>query len=346
LLLRGEHIVLDQRSNLMTIPGPGEMHTKARSLPGEQRGGQRSVPAMVIIWKNSLEFDGLVAQFHGHVRVNGSSTFEDGDVAAFRIDGQEMRAELTGRLSFVDPPDENAVGNVDLATLTFPDDVVLQNRTTNRAGELESTEQMDVKTLVLDQRTGDLTARGPGQLSSVRRGMPAPAPGRSAQSELMNVQVHYQNAIQGNLVQREIEFQGRVHALYGPVKNWNERLDRDSGPIGSDAFHLHSETLRLTEMPAADARSKPHHEILATQAVEVHGESFDAFGETLHYDASKALLILNGTEREPARIDSDWENGRAKAKSIRIWHKDQRVKLENIQQFQIGPFSNRPGVQR
>jgi hypothetical protein len=86
LVLRGARIIVDQASNMMTIPGAGEM------LTPHTAGQTVDAPPMAIAWSDSVEFDGSTAVFHGQIIARGQRMLEHNQVAHFTIRGRDMRA--------------------------------------------------------------------------------------------------------------------------------------------------------------------------------------------------------------------------------------------------------------
>ncbi len=349
--LRGERIWCDQMANRMWIPGPGEMITP-RDLRSSATAapGSRAVPPLTITWSEGLEFDGTAAVFRGEIIARGLHLSPQGDLSEFRVRGQEMQAELTRRISFVDPPEAGQSLDVDLRSLSFRGEVLAENRTKAADGSAKSWEELKVVDLKIDKPANLLTAAGPGTLSSVRlssgfKGLtPQPAgplpPAPAQQPSLVHVQVRFAHSLTSHLLDREITLFGRVRATYAPVQNWEQRFDPERQALGPEGLELLSEELQLTEMPADDPRRPPHHEMLATGNVQVRGESFRATGHRLSYDDGKDLVILEGTGRDLAVIRSAWGNGNAEARVIKVWPKSKRVQSEGIRTLDFGPVSN------
>ena len=312
---------------------------------------------MTITWSQGMDFDGRQVVLQGQVKANGEHLLDNGELARFAIAGTDMWALLTDRVDFMHPPSRRDDLVVDLLEIGFRGEVRVENHTFGPERQLTSWEEGNLRNVTLNHLSGQLNAEGPGWLSSVRfaedtklvpaagpRPQPRPA---KAGPQLVHVQVHFNRQLAANLANKEVQFFERVRAIYGPVTNWEERIDPVQGVLGPDRFELNSDQLHAIEMPPVAPSKTPRHEMIATGNVHVWGDTFDARGHRLSYDDSKDLMILAGRNgRDLASIRSSWLNGNAEAREIHFWPKSKLVKSEGIQGIDInlGPLSSPPAA--
>ena len=105
-------------------------------------------------------------------------------------------------------------------------------------------ERTEVGDLRINLQSGELTAAGPGWMTSVRRGSANPlragdagrtpaaptgqdAPAGRDDSRLEYLRVRYRGSITGNVHQRQMTFHDQVRTTYGPVDTWDSTLETD-----------------------------------------------------------------------------------------------------------------------
>ncbi len=378
LILRGSQIFCRQGTNLLWIPGPGQMLTPSTvpnqassshagsshagsslAAPGQTGTGQRrqdassadsshpagSAPPLTIDWKGRMQFDGLLASFLEGVHVHGEQTGKGGETSQFGIRGSELQVELTRRVSF-SQPESNEDSEIGIRILRFPGQVLMENQTRQPDGQPASWEEVEVTHLRVDPIRGRLEADGPGWLSSVRvsgnsaPGSALPAGPPQKEGGLAHVRVGFQRAMVGNLNTREVELFEHVLTTYGPVDDWHDRIDPLRGALAEGGIEMRSDRLRLTEMRSAGARAQTHYEIQAVGNVEVRGERFQASGYRLSYDDSKDLLILQGNGREYAVVKTPETNGVHEVKELRVWPKSKKIQSD-VRSIDLGPVGSR-----
>ncbi len=108
----------------------------------------------------------------------------------------------------------------------------------------------------------------------------------------------------------------QIRAIYGPVANWDQRLemyDRPHGPLANELL-LSSDHLIVDQLTSPGGQ-RPHVELtalgnVATEVASANGDEFNARSHTLTYDQSKDLITLRGATLEGGgRIDATvWRN--------------------------------------
>lgn len=346
LSLIGDNLQLNRGDSRLWVAGPGTMTLPAsvNGLGGDRPpAGPRATVPLNVTWTGRMEFDGQQAHFLNGVRVRGTQASSAGEVYAFTVTGQELDVALTRR---VDLTQNEQQAKPAVQQLAFRGAVLLENQG-SRQGQPISFDQLHVADLTIQHATGDLQARGPGWGSSVRHRV-APVPRaerqdpvvtpRSGPPELAYVRVDFEEQLTGNLHRREVEFQGRVRALYGPVANWDQTLDPDPlTGLGPGELLLTSERLTLAEVGSSDARGEAAVEMVAIGNASVEGDQFTARGARISYAHAKELVLLEGDGRNDAEL---WRKGSsapdAAAQQIRFWTRDNRIQVDGARFLNLG----------
>jgi hypothetical protein len=218
----------------------------------------------------------------------------------------------------------------------------------SRQNQRLSIEHMKVRDLRLDQGTGKLHAAGPGWGTSVRRkqGMPAgpatprPAPAERSGDELIYVRVDYDDELTGNIQTRDLEFRGRVRATYGPVSDWDGKLETEpQDGFAEGQLLLSSDRLTVAEIGPRGPQDETPIELAAIGNAMVEGDKFTARGWRIAYARAKQLLILEGDGRNDAEF---WRRGStapdAAAQQIRFWQNENRLDYSQGRYLNLGPL--------
>ena len=353
LAVRGTDIQMMRAGSRVEIPGPGSMILTPDARAGPLRppagGASPASGPITVEWQGRMEFDGRVAKFLDDVRVQARQSTRRGELLDLLVMGHQLDATLNHRLD-LSRQDQDA--ELDLQSLVFRGEVLLQNRTSERGGQT-SFDQMQVRDLSLDRASGRLHAFGPGWGSSVRfrkrlraEGADAHASTADAQdAQLVYVRVRFEDEMVGNMETRQIECRGRVETVYGPVVRWDATLDSDppEGP-GPGVFLLTSDRLALAESEThgSDAHG-PAVELLAEGDATIEGKGFTARGQRISYAQAKDLFILEGDGRNDAQI---WFQGSstpdAAAQQIRFWPRTRSLQVDGGRMLNLTPVA--PGT--
>lgn len=345
-------IRLNRGDNRIWIDSPGKMLLPATARRRDAGPARESAPAQAmplsVAWGGRMDFDGRTARFLRDVHVSGSQRSDKGEVFDLLVMGHELAVTLNQdvNLSRDKPPED-----LDVQELAFAGGVYLQN-TGRLAGSQTSYDQLQVRDLTIDQRSGRLHAYGPGWGSSVRydKGLtertlnPAASTG-SAEPRLVYLRVDYEDEAVGNVLARELEFRGRVRTLYGPVDAWNQTLDpAPVAGLGRGQYLLTSDQLAVADVAARVSSPEAGIEMTALGNATIEGEAFSARAWRVAYARAKELVILEGDGRADAEL---WRKGSttpdAAAQQIRFWTKTQSIQVDggrflNLSQV-AGPLS-------
>lgn len=329
--LTGEEIQVDQGANRVWLDVPGTIRIEVdRDLQGQPLASPQLAE---LTWQGRMDFDGQTARFTRGV--------------AARMQGQELRTEqmdarFTRRIELAGArpqPGASGAALADLEALLCRDGVEFNGRTLDERGQLLSLERIVAVNLALNQRTGALTAAGPGWMSQVRRGAPplaaapAAAPPSNSDGALNYLRVEFQRAIVGNTRKRELAFTHLVTAVFGPVPGWDATLntDDDVDRLGNTGGRLECDELRVTQLPAAGT-SETTVELDALGNTRIEGAGFSARAARLKYAQAKDLLVLEGDGRSAAQLWWRPSPGEAPstnmAQRLLFWRSTGQVKQE------------------
>lgn len=329
LTLSGEKIEGSKASNSMEVNGPGWMTLPMnQGLVGEVAAGRSQLR---LDWKGGMRFDGQRVVFHQDVTARTPQQF---------VRTSQLIATLTRDIDFTDPGRMHDIG---LANLRCPEEVTLENRSL-ADGQVQSIDRMQLRDLRIDQTSGDITAAGPGWIKTHRLGgqmafaagppgaAAAPQANVAAANELSFLRVDFQQSVVGNFRQKRLTFVNQVKCLYGPVRDWQQELDRgDIAKLGPKQVELSCDRLAILEMPGA-VRGQKNIDLDAEGNMRVDGEQFVAQGHRLSYNTGKEMLTLEGSGQRDAELWRDRASGGPRAyvaaRKINYWKETGRVRVD------------------
>jgi len=311
LTMSGPSIHLHRGENRLWIDGPGKANLP---IPTEKKSIQPPPPVeaemMNVFWQRSMTFDGSTALLVGEVQATSKTQ---------RALSETLEVTLAKPIDFANPQPQ---GETDIARLRFDGGVDLENTTLDPLGERTSVEQLQVRNLLIDRRTGALQADGPGWLTSIRKGgaealsggpgqvsTPLPLPAGDS-GELTHLHIEFRGGITGDVNKHDISFQEQVKTIYTSVKDWDTRitmqdLDRAGlAALGEKGALLSSDRLTVREMamPVTPAGGQKWIEMEASGRTLVEGHSFTARAERISYTTDKEQLVLQGDGRNDAEL--------------------------------------------
>ncbi|MFP6670096.1 MAG: hypothetical protein VB857_01675 [Pirellulaceae bacterium] len=318
LKLIGMDIHLDQQINRMWVAGPGEMHL-------QQAQASRPPNSTQITWGKRLDFDGQTVTIEKDVKTLVQSHAANGQSTQTRITGALLQATLNRHLNLQQP---DSTTPLQLRRLTYGGGINIISQTRSATSQPLSIDQLQVRSMSLDQQTGELQATGPGWGSSVRVDQRKKVDANPmAPPELIYVRVQFENGIVGNILNRHIRFYRRVQTLYGPVPDWNHVLDANiPNGLGEQGIELVSEQLEL-----ADLQQQGQSVVLtATGNTHLESQKYSALAHQLKFAQLNSLLVLEG-DRLPAQLflkPSKAGAPDAAAKKIMYWFDTNRLQVE------------------
>jgi len=307
MTLRGSTIEMEKQTNRLWIDGPGQM-----TMPMNQdlQGQPIAKPeTMRITWDGGMDFRTNTVVFDRNVLAKSNHQF---------LRTEKLAATLTrpvdfGNLNQNQPatPDEQP----QLAQLRCYGLAYLEGRQFDERGRQTSLARGQTPDLAIDRITGAISATGPGWITYVSHGSdqtlrarpgqpekPKP-PGKAAADELKYVHVQYQDSITGNLNRREVTFGDKTKTVYGPVPNWDAKLDaEDPASAGPQGIVLDARKLTVRQTTPRGQAERGWFELSAVGNVLAESVQFTARGHELDYAEEKDQIILRGDARSPAEF--------------------------------------------
>lgn len=314
-MLAGE-VKLDSGQNRLWIDGPGIANMiMKRDLSGRENAAPTPIE---LRWQGGMNFDGRTVLIRQNVRADGPDD---------HLQCDEIAVHLTSKIEFGKNVDQKAI---DVAEVECRGHVKMDHKSHDEMAQT-SHERMELTRLSVNQGTGAISGSGPGvirsthfadQLASMTG--PGAAAAKATEPTASGAKLHYlrvdfQHGLTGNIILREMMFQGRVRTIYGPVDAWEQELDPNLPDLlPPETLTLTSEELRINENPLWASR-RPQEikaasgspigpvQLMAGGNVRIEGESpkrgsFAAVAERASYDQEKELFILEGAGRVLASI--------------------------------------------
>ena len=295
--------------------------------------GLKPAGPITFAWKERMDFNGLIARFHGDVTVTGKQQSAKGDMSDLLVRGDKLSVTLTQRVDFTK---EKQSPDLNVREMRFDGQVSLHNQG-SRGGQRTSIDVMQVRDLTIDGLTGRLQAFGPGWGSTVRynKGLNddrnrLPGDNRTRAPGLIFVRVNFEDQVTGDFASREVEFTGRVNTIYGPVTAWDQTLDSDPpGGLADDQYLLSSDRMSIVDMGSSTESGPSGIGLEANGDATIEGRAFSARGQRISYARAKELVILEGDGYNDARL---WMRGSttpdASAQQIRYWARTNSIQVD------------------
>jgi len=333
--LTGSNINLNCGTNRLWIDGPGWMDLPLdRDLDGRPL---RDPGRLRVQWEQRMTFDGRTARFEESVLATSRQSRQKMDLHTETLDVGFLQPI---RFADVDNQPETKIERIVCDGGVLMESRSFQEQIQSSLGHLQVAE-MEINLV-----NGQTTARGPGRMTTIRRGAsdlltspagqsptsPHSTPTDSDQNRLTYLNVRFQGPLSGNLHNREFAFNDQVKTIYGPVDSWQAKLDPD-GPdgLGRRGVLLSCDQMAVAQMPlpTGDGRAA---ELRAQGNVVVEGQTFTARAPRMTYADAKQLLILEGNGRTHAELYHQKQVGapfsKVLAHKILYWRLTGQVHLE------------------
>ncbi len=327
LTLEGTNINLNGGTNRLWIHGAGKLLLPLdRDLQGRPLA---QVEMLAIDWQRRMDFDGLTAVFDESVIAQ--SRFQRLDTESLEVRfRQPIRFRRAGSQTQTQP---------DLEKIVCRGGVFLQSRKVD--GPVPTSwEQIHTEDLTVNRRTGDISARGPGRMVTIRRGGPAGmnfgrSPGPRAQAtsppgdpaKLSYLSVRFQDSLSGNINRRSLTFHDRIRCAFTQIDDWDAVVAEDD----PDALGPAGVLLSCDQLTVAETRTPVENrsaiELEALGNVVAENQTFTARAMRMTYAEAKDLLIAEG-------------NGFAEAELSRQEYVGGPVSSSTARQFWIRPSTH------
>jgi lipopolysaccharide export system protein LptA len=352
ITLRGAAIELEKQTNRLWIDGPGSM-----TMPVEQdlNGQPVAHPQKLdITWEGGMAFKGNSVVYQRNVAVRTDSQL---------LKAEKLEAVFDRPIDFSNPNAARTEKSDDKPQLTLVrcfGRALLKSRQLDERGQQTSVDELNALDLTMNKVTGDVAGSGPGSLTHVGRGSGQAALGRPgaldkppaqnaprAENELTYLNVQFRTFLDGNLNRRMTRFGEPTKAVYGPVSDWNAKLNPDDpASLGPQGLVLDAKQLEVVEMPARGRRDRGWFELKAAGNVVAEGSQFTARGDHLTYSEEKDQLLLRGDGLSPAEFfqdnPADGSRRASRADELTYWFTLQRVQVTSFQSFDMQVPNNSP----
>lgn len=366
MTLRAADVHLDQEANRMWADGAGDALVQSkRDLLGQTTGGKTNLS---LRWRGGLVFDGQRITVRDNV-------FGEGPHDWLRCN--TLVATLTKPIQFGSGAGQH---RVDIAQIDCQGGVTIDHRTVDAGGQ-RSHERAQLKTLQVNQRSGDIVGTGPGSIRSVHLSdsgsflsasdKPSAA---STDSKLRFLRVHFQQGMSGNINNRVIRFHQRVQSVYGPVLAWEQEIPLDhpqglppnTAALDADLLEVYEDPLarytnrqRPSVQPESNQRSLLGGksfgpiELKATGNVRLEGAAegkglFTAQAVNAVFNQLKEQFVLEGDGRRDATIWVQRRPGeeptKNAARKITYWQETGKVKVEGFRSFEHNASPRQPST--
>ncbi|HEX4131412.1 MAG TPA: hypothetical protein VHZ24_15335 [Pirellulales bacterium] len=352
LTLASDSIFLDRGENRLWTETLGTMTVATeKGLDGSTDGAKQPLE---VHWQGRMNFDGLTARFERLV--------------VARQPPHELHTELldavfTRRVDFAKQANQRpAQGGApddgsrpEIERIICRQGAIIDSRTIE-GQTLTSVDRIQLIELTVEQLTGDVFGTGPGIVTSVRAGGheeqneqkidAAAVDGRKAKAaELTYMNIDFQRTMRGNMRRHEMRFEGQVVAVYGPVAAWDETIDVDRPETWPPkTMGVSSERMTVAELPPVE-KDKKNYELIAEGNALAEGTTFTARAARMTYAQAKDLLVLEGSDRTPARLFRQVIQGtapsQADARKILYWPSTNRAEIDGARYLD---FNQLPGM--
>ena len=346
----GTLIMLDQPSNEMHIPGAGQLVLQQRIKRQKSRTFQakQTPQKTTITWNDNLLFDGVTASFNGNIEVDGFTTDQNGDTHKINAKTDKMLVRFDRKIDFQKISklrDRNGNTNTNqrqpsgkispqFEACELAGRSVIVNQTLSPGGRLKSVERLELENVAINYRTGKIVSPSSGKIQSTRIDDSANAahiqyrkPG-----QISFFEINFDGGVEGNLFERDLEFKRNVRTIYGPVPNWQTKLDL-TGPITDpNSIAISCDALRLGQWKSGPDKGKV--EINAAGNTIIVGANFKSNANSVRYVQAKDLMILQGTSRNKAKLwytpTVNASNQYAEATQVRYWRSSGQVQADEV----------------
>jgi hypothetical protein len=354
LTVSGGKLVLDRPDEFTNRVGVAGQGVLTMPVDRDLQGRATATPETLhLSWQGGMSHDGKIAVFERGVEARLSTQ----NLKTDRL--QVVFAEKqTGGMQV-----PNSSTQPEIARVECFDGVQIESRTTAPDGNPIALDRVQARTLMLDQKTGDFVAEGPGEVTSLRLGaagnmpgMTPPQPGQQfvpqqpvvanpnspAGTKINYLQVRFQRQLVGNHPRREMTFLNQVRTLYGPVPDWTSTIDPDRTDRWSqETVRVDCEKMQV--FSRSDVASNTETvDLIAEGNALVEGTTFTARAPRLTYAQSKDLLVIEGDGRTDAQLfHHKPRNGSplstTSAKRFMFWPSTNRAQIDGASSAELKP---------
>ena len=162
-------------------------------------------------------------------------------------------------------------------------------------------------------------------------------PAAKLDGQLTYLRVEFGQGFEGSMAKRTLTFRDRISAVFGPVANWESRLELQGGELLPEIARLSCQELTVFQVPGREGNPFELSAIGNTliEGKSVNGQLFAARAHRLSFDPGKDLLMLQGDTRSEAKLYYQRRVGAPRstlgpARQIKFWPKANRYKLDGV----------------
>ncbi len=334
MTLDGPAIRLDRRQNRISIDGSG-----SASLPLPAQVAlryPRDAAFAYVTWTGGLNFDGSSIICNQNVQVRGP---------AQRMSADQLSVNLSRTLNFSQQEIESSA--IQLDSIVAEGSVRIENKSLSPRG-LESIDVAHVNRLAYDYASGDVVGDGPGFVETVRLRKNQGGRGPLGSGPLIYLRVEFQRQFAANLTRRQADFTNRVFATFGPVSDWNQRVDAPNATqLQNGQLVMSCEQLSIFQVRAGNGAATNQNdavELTAEGNTTIEGQQFKAEAHRLSYDQSKDLLVMEGSGRSDVHLVRQSAPGGPKqetsAAKVRYSPSANTVQVNGMKMLNLGSLPN------
>ncbi len=321
-----------------TVEGSGRVRFVVQQGPD---GQQLSSPAPLdIYWNERMSFSGRTAHFIGNVRavLNNEVDYDAqltcaGMKVHFAEEVQISRDRKEREMAFniprskvgsakgADSEPENEIVKIECEGQVVVDAETMVNKVVTARHHAEFAD------FVIDQKTGDFHAMGPGVIESVqpdknkrlkftgRTVARANTPINTPDHACMYMRATFIGRIEGNHVRRYVRLRQHVRGVFGPVRTLDDKINIDG--LGADELPLNTGSMGCENLTVSMNSTEGSAENSFSLVAESNGagggsgtrapwrlesREFSGDADKITYDHSKQQYILRADEGRQAKV--------------------------------------------
>ncbi len=304
----GIDLFLDRQQDFTRVMGSGSIEFPVDS---NWNGDKLARPqTLEVSWKEQMRFEGATAHFIGSVK----ATLGDSVITC-----EELKVHLDQPVSL---KMNSLAVRPQIARVECQDRVHFEMKHYEE-GVLVGIRYVNVWSYSMDQKTGAMTAQGPGDLEFWQKrtgksplGLPEATMSQSPEKKDEKseqsagwdyTRITFEGDMTGNYLQRQGTLNRMVNVLHGPVSEPLVRFVRDARP--PDSVWIRCETLELLLRSLGGEQkgdsANPQNwsvEIQARENAEIEGDSFQASADVISYNHANRMFMMRGMENRHVRI--------------------------------------------
>ncbi len=304
LVLIGPKVIIDQRKNSVDVEGEGAMEMPtSKNLQGESL---KKPARLQVFWQKNMTFDGQFADYFGGVQAIQDSAWLKCDT---------MQVKLDQPIVFKESSKQKNTAKVEKLVcdrrLT-----VLEVKRNEKTKEYESASRVLGTSLAMDGQDGPIMVSGPGEfrhhapgnsdvLGGPKKDDPkSPKASAEGPKKLALTVVTFEGWMRSTTKNnnRTTVFRDNIEVLHGTRPSLDSKIDKNA--LGEDDFYLRSEELHgfMQKVDTKNQQSLIAKRNVSFQAQTLQGKTIYGYADTVKFDESSDLIILEADDGNTVRI--------------------------------------------